>query len=132
MISWQHGYTKTTVWGHCKEPEPDEVYLGPTYFPTLQRCILITQCPTRIVNTTNSILFNFLAQNILVDVYICLSSLEYRDKFKHVIPRFKSMSNPFLFSINAKYWTPYHNFEAFLWYNIFKYYWEHILTAVRY
>ena len=66
-------------------------------------------------------LFDLLHLYIFVDIGIWLPGLENHDRFKHAILRFKSMSNPILVSITSNYWTPYHNFESFQWYNIVDY-----------
>ena len=66
-------------------------------------------------------LFDILPLVILEDTDIWLSGLKHRDKFKHVILRFKSMSNPVLFAISYNLWTSHHNFWSLRWCNKVRY-----------
>ena len=117
MTSWQRNYTETTGWVHYKEPAPRVIKL---LRPNMHPSKIITQRPIKLRKPIHASLFNLIHPDILADIDIWLSVLEYRDKFKHIILRSKYMSNPVLFSINAEYWNPHHNFEAFRWYNIIK------------
>ena len=67
---------------------------------------LILQNPLKLLNPTHASLFDLLPLFILAYVDIRLSGLEHCDKFKHIILRFKSMSNPVLFAVSHDYWTP--------------------------
>ena len=49
--------------------------------------------------------------DIISDIDTCIFGFKYHNKSKHVISRFKYTSNLVLFSINAEYWTPYHNLK---------------------
>ena len=51
--------------------------------------------------------------------------LGYRDKFKAVVLRINYMYNLVLFAITHEFWTPYHNFGVFYWYNEEHYEWVH-------
>ena len=64
---------------------------------------------------------------IIVDIDICLSGLKHRDKFKHIISRFKYTCGPVQFKISHDLRIPYYNFGASCWYNKVKIKWEHIL-----
>ena len=83
---------------------------------------LAAHISTKLMHTP---LFYLLSSYILAYIDIWLSGLEHRDKFKHVISRFKYMSNPVLFAIRHNLGTPYHNFGAFRWYNKVWYDWAH-------
>ena len=78
----------------------------------------------------NTSLFDLLPPDILADIDICLSGLEHRNKFKHIILHFKYMSNPIIFAIRHEHWTPYYNFESFRWCNIVMHNWARRLILV--
>ena len=123
MTISQRDSTKATGQGLYKEPEHDEAYLGPPSLPTVYHCILIMQLLTKILKTTNATFFDLINLHILAAIDIWLSVPKQRDKLKQIILHFKNMSNSVIFSIHTEYWTPYHNFESFQWYNIVKYNW---------
>ena len=78
---------------------------------------LILQRPTKLFNTSYASLFDLLPSDILEDIYILQSGLKHCDRLKHVILRFKSMSNPVLFKTPHELFTLYHNFGYYRWYN---------------
>ena len=121
MKIWPHDSTKETGWGSTKVPEPvpHEIFSSP---PNMNCCTLIMQRPEKPLKTTQASLIDLLPTEIIADINIWLSGLKHRDIFKHIILRFKYMSNPVLFTISYNLWTLYHNFGAFRWYNIIKYY----------
>ena len=78
------------------EPAPCEIY----YFrPNMHRRTHILQHPKKLLKPTHDSLLDPLPPEICADIDIWLSDLEHRNKFKHIISRFKYMSNPALFEI---------------------------------
>ena len=112
MTIWPCGSFEETILGNTKEPRtvPNEIFLDTL---NMRHRTILLQRPTKLLNPLHASLFDLLPSDILADIDIWISGLEHRDKFKHVISRFKSMCNPVLFAIPHKLWTPYHNFGAF-------------------
>ena len=124
MTIWPHSSTKETGWGHIGETETAlcEILL---YTLSMHRRTVIIKCTKKRLRYSHASLFNLLPLDILADIDIWLFGFEHWDKFKHVISRFKSMSNPILFAILHKLRTPYHNFRVFRLYIQVKYNWSH-------
>ena len=55
MTSWKRDSTKKTGWGHCKKPEPHEIYL---FCRNLHCRTLIKQHPKKRLNPTHASLFD--------------------------------------------------------------------------
>ena len=87
--------------------------------------------PIKLINPTYASLFDILSLGILADIDIWLSGLDQHNKFKHIISRFKYMSNPILFAISYDLCNTYHNFGDFRWYNKVQYDWSHQLILDR-
>ena len=102
-----------------------EIYYGPLLAPIVRPGTLITKRPTKILKPMNASLFNLLPPDIIAAIDTWIAAPKSHDQFKHVILRFKYMSNPALFTILTKYCTLYHNFKSLRWHNITKYEWVH-------
>ena len=130
MTIGPYNYTKEAGWGNTSESATaNREILSPPL--SMHHLTIILQRLTKLLNSLHASLFDLLPSGILRDIDICLSVLKHRDKFKHVILRFKYMSNPVLFPILYKFWTSYHNFRALCWYNQVKYNWEYIHLLAR-
>ena len=55
-------------------------------------------------------------------------SLEYHDKFKHILLWIKIQVNPVLHTLPYEYWSQYHNFVPLKFYSITSYEWLLVLT----
>ena len=116
MTIWPRNSTEHFGWVNTHKPraEPREIFSAPL---NMNHCTILLWRPTKLLKPWHVSLFDILPSDFLADSDIWLSGLEHRNKFKHVISRFKSMCNPVLFAIPHKLWIPYHNFGAFRWYN---------------
>ena len=116
-------FTKNTGWVHINNNKyPRELFVWPL---NIHRRTSTLQRPSKRLNPLQAYLFDLSPTAILTDIEIWVSVLEYYNKYKHVLSRFKPMCNPIIFASPHDLWAPDHNFGSFCWYNEQHYKWVH-------
>ena len=78
MTIWSRDSTKETGWGHYEQSEPTyhEILLFPA---NMYHFTLTLNFPTKKLKPIHSSLLDLLLSEIIADIDICISGLEYRD-----------------------------------------------------
>ena len=77
------------------------------------------------LKTTESCIFDFLPQDILIEIKFLASGLEHRDKIKAVITKIHHLLKTIISATFQELWDTYHNFGVYsCWYNKCYYTWS--------